>query len=76
MGFKRTMAQPDEAGEFRLAGNLDRPQPETVPLEMILNARHKPIALLAREGGSEVLRHARVSIERRKGCAVGGAPLP
>ncbi len=49
MCLKRTMEQADEAGEIGLVGNLDRPESETVPLEMILNPLHRPIALLARE---------------------------
>lgn len=66
--------EADESGEWRDTGNLQRPQSEAVLLEVMLYARHEPIALFTRQQAGEELHHSRIGVHGREGAPVAGTP--
>ncbi|HVA44988.1 MAG TPA: hypothetical protein VNH11_01260 [Pirellulales bacterium] len=66
----------DETGERRDAGNLNRPQAKTVPIEVCFNPLRHLVAFAPRQGARQKLHHARIGVQLGKNWPVAGQPTP
>ena len=80
MGLDYRRLEPDVADEINHPRHLDRPEPETVPVEMPPDAFNQGVALFAAERPEQALVNLRVGVEGGEGFPVrvlpGAQPQP
>src|SRR5262249_16168543 len=67
--------EPGESDERRETAALDRPEPESLALEVAADSRSRGVALLTRQPRREMLHHLRIRAHRCEGLEVIVAPL-
>ena len=75
MRLERGNGKPDKADKPARRPQFGGEQPKSAPLDISLDPIRHCVAFFRRENAREVLHHAGIGVQARKGLAVRGSPF-